>query len=112
MSMEGGAHQVQGPPLSEQGELEYPMKPADSAVSDGNRGSQGDGEASEQGRMTSGPLLLENQPPVLEHGLCRHPPTALLAAGMALDDVVQVERAAGCGQWLYASARRWLYRRP
>ena len=88
MSMEGGAHQVQGPPLSEQGELEHPMKPADSAVSDGNRGSQGDGEASEQGRMTSGSLLLENQPPVLEHGLCRHPPTALLTAGMALDDVV------------------------
>ena len=48
------------------------------------------------------PLLGENRQLVLEHGPCRHPLAALLAAGMVLDDIVQVKCAAGCGHWLYS----------
>ena len=99
---EGGDHQVQGPPLLERGKLEYPPEKAELTVSDGIRRSQGDGEGAERGRMSPGPLPRENRPPVLEHGPCRHLLAVLLNAGMALDDVVQVECAAGCGHLLHS----------
>ena len=101
MCFEGGGHQVQGPPLSELGKLEHPPETAELPCSDGIRRSQGDGEGAERGRMTSGPSPWGNRPPVLEHGPCRHLLAVLLTAGMALDDVVQVECAAACGHRLH-----------
>ena len=44
----------------------------------------------------------QNGAGVLEHGPCRHPLASLLTAGMVLDDVVQVDCAAGCGHRLYS----------
>ena len=100
--LDGGGHQVQGPPQLERGKLEHPPGRVELTGSDGIRRSQGDGEGAERGRMTSGPLPRENRPPVLEQGPCRHPLAALLTAEMALDDVVQVECTAGCGHRLYS----------
>ena len=53
--------------------------------------------------LTSGPLAAEKiYRRFLEHGPCRHALAALLTAGMVLDEVVQVECAAGCGHRLYS----------
>ena len=48
------------------------------------------------------PLPREKDRPVLEHGPCRHPLASLMASAMVLDDVVQVDCAAGCGHRLYS----------
>ena len=48
----------------------------------------------------------QNGAGVLEHGPCRHPLASLLTAGMVLDDVVQVDCAAGCGHRLYSDRGR------
>ena len=47
-------------------------------------------------------LRREKDPPVLEHGPCRHPLASLMASAMVLDDVVQVDCAAACGHRLYS----------
>ena len=100
--IEGGGHQAQGPLLSERRKLEQRLTLADLGDSDAIRRPQGDGEAEERGWMTSGALPRENRPPILEHGLRRHPLAAFLTAGMVLDDVRQVECAARCGHRLYS----------
>ena len=93
---------MQGPPLVERGKLEHAPVTAELRGSDGIRRSQGDGEGLKHGELTSGPLPRKNLPQVLEHGPCRHALAALLTAGMVLDEVVQVECAAGCGHRLYS----------
>lgn len=55
-------------------------------------------------RGSVGPVSLprEKDGPVLEQGSCRHRLASLLASAMVLDDVVQVDCAAGCGHRLYS----------
>ena len=55
-------------------------------------------------RGSVGPFSLprEKDGPVLEQGSCRHRLASLLASAMVLDDVVQVDCAAGCGHRLYS----------
>ena len=93
---------MQGPPPSERGKLEHLPKLAELGDSDGIRRPQDDGKAAERGWMTSGPFILDNRLPVLEHGPCRHPLASRLVSGMDLEAIRQVECAAGCGHRLYS----------
>ena len=99
---EDGGQRVQGSPRLERGKVERPPETAELPVPDGILRPQSHGEGVERGQMTSGPLLRENRPPVLEHCPCRHPLASLLVSGMDLEAVAQVECAAGCGHRLYS----------
>ena len=76
---------------------------AESGESGGDRRAGSHGEAWNQGQGVVSTVPRQNGAGVLEHGPCRHPLASLLTAGMVLDDVVQVDCAAGCGHWLYSA---------
>ena len=89
-------------PPSRSDELEQAPKTADTGNSGGIRCPESDGEALKSGGMTCAPLPRQNRTGILEHGPCRHPLAALMSTAMVLDDVVEVECAAGCGHRLYS----------
>ena len=82
---------------SEQG-----LRPAELPDSDEIRRPQNHGEALERADTTCSPLPRGNPTGFLEHGPCRHPLAALLASGMDLEAVRQVQCASGCGHRLYS----------
>ena len=93
---------ISGSPPWEREKLEHVVNVPDLRDSWEVGRAEGCCEAPKVAKTIRDPLLWENRQPVLEHGPCRHPLAALLAAGMVLDDVVQVKCAAGCGHWLYS----------
>lgn len=82
--------------------LEQGLKTADVDDSGEIRLRQSHGEALKSGGITCDPLPRQNRTWILEHGPCRHPLAALLVTAMVLDDLVEVECAAGCGHRLYS----------
>ena len=93
---------ILGPPPCELGKLEQSLETGALPDPGEMRRLETHGEARKLVQAAIAPLLREKDPPVLEHGLCRHPLATLLVAGMVLDDVVQVECAVGCGHRLYS----------
>ena len=93
---------VSSRPSSRSDELEQAPKTADTVDSGGIRCPASNGEALKSGGMTCDPLPRQNRTGILEHGPCRHPLAALMATAMVLDNVVEVECAAGCGHRLYS----------
>ena len=73
----------------------------DSAVAD-RMGVESNWGALRLGYGTTGLVPEGKNSSVLEPGLCRHPVAMLLSTRLALDDVVQVDCAAGCGHWVYS----------
>ena len=93
---------ILGPPPWEMEKLEHPLETGALPDPGEMRRLESHGEARKLVQAAIAPLLREKDPPVLEHGLCRHPLATLLVAGMVLDDVVQVECAGGQSQRLYS----------
>ena len=91
-----------GPSPWEREKLERPLKTGVLPDSDEILRPESDGEARKLVQAAIDPLVGEKVPVVLEHGRCRHPLASLLASVMALDDVVFVECAAGCGHRIYS----------
>ena len=91
-----------GPSPWEREKLEHPLDTGVLPDSDEILRPESDGEARKLVQAAIDPLVGEKVPVVLEHGRCRHPLASLLASVMALDDVVLVECAAGCGHRLYS----------
>ena len=93
---------VPSQPPSRSDELEQAPETADTVDSGGIRCPESHGEALKSGGTAWNPLPRQNRTGILEHGPCRHPVARLLATAMVLDDVVEVECAAGCGHRLYS----------
>ena len=83
--------------------LEQPLKTGALLDSDEICRRRSDGEARKLLHSAIDPLPRGKDPPVLEHGPCRHPLASLLTAGMVLGDVVKVNCVTtGCGCRLYS----------
>ena len=95
-----------GSPPGEREKSEQCVKMGVLPDSDEIRGAESRVEARKLVQTAIAPLPREKNPPVLEHGRCQHPLAILLASVMVLDDVVQVECAAGCGHRLYSDQGR------
>ena len=93
---------ILGGPLWERKKLEQLPKTTEVPESDEIRRSHSHGEPRKPVKVTTDPLPAEKNPPVLEQVPCRHPLADLLTAGMVLDDIVEVDCAAGCGHRLYS----------
>ena len=91
-----------GPSPWDRGKIERPLDTGVLPDSDEILRPESDGEARKLAQAAIDPLVGEKVPVVLEHGRCRHPLASLLASVMALEDVVFVECAAGCGHRLYS----------
>ena len=91
-----------GPSPWEREKLEHPLKTGVLSDPDEILRPESDGEAWKLVQTAIDPLVREKVPVVLEHVRCRHPLASLLASVMALDDVVFVECAAGCGHRIYS----------
>lgn len=74
---------------------------ADSADAD-FRGTGNNGDVLRPVQVTIDAVSEEKAAASLERVRCRHPLAILLSTRLALNDVVQVGCAAGCGHWLYS----------
>ena len=97
---------ISGGPLWERKKLEQLPKTVD--VSDSHEISlrESPGEARKSVKVTTDPLPTEKGTPILEQVPCRHPLANRLTAGMVLDDIVEVDCAAGCGHRVYSDRGR------